>query len=100
MANKEIREDKNVKLFQTLTGIFAFLFLITMVFYTVPNMKQIKLDVQCKSLGLDYAKTDMLRGQYSCCKIHKVSDWEAQMTYQKEGCTSPFDLPTIKGGIK
>ncbi len=98
MENKEIREDKHVFKYQILTLIFAFLFLITMIFYTIPNYKQSGLDRQCKSLGLQYAKVDMLRGEYSCCKIFEVADFNEQITYQKEGCSLPFDIPTIKDG--
>lgn len=98
MGNKEIREDRYVKFYQSLTVVFAFLFLMTMVFYTIPNYKQSGLDRQCKSLGLSYAKVDVFRGEYSCCKIFKVADYDKQITYQKEGCSLPFDVPTIKDG--
>jgi len=82
-----MKEPMNYK---RLTFLLAVLFVLTLIFYTIPNYQNYKLDKFCEDEGLDYAKED--RTTFTCCSMFEISDWENQQTNKKEGCVGEYDL--------
>ena len=78
--------------YQIITLVFFVLLLLSLAFTIIPNTEQKKYDKVCKGAGLDYAKLDLTFAQFQCCKIHKVSDPQLNMTSQVEGCTKSYDF--------
>jgi len=86
----------NEQNYQILALIFAVLFFGTLVFWTIPNYGATEYDRFCRGQGLDYADVDIIFGEFECCKIYEVSDWENQITYQVEGCSESFDFEVVE----
>jgi len=86
-------DEENYKI---IALVFAILFVGTLAFWTIPNYGEGEYDRFCKAQGLDYANVNILYGEFECCKIYKVSDWENQMTYEKEGCSESFDFEVVE----
>lgn len=91
-----MNEEQSVILYRKLTFIFAILFVVILVFHTIPNLDS-KQDKFCQKYLGDkdaYAKevpmsTPTGEPEYTCCKMFEVSNYEKGTVELKEGCSNP-----------
>ena len=74
------------------TMVFAFLFLFSMIYFSITSPLESPYDSFCKAQGLDYAQADPLSQKFICCNTFTSYDNDREMIVRTEGCSSPFDF--------